>query len=1397
MPPEQHFPFDVFLCHSSKDKVVVREIAARLKQDGVRVWFDEDQIKPGDHVAAKIDEGLENSRVLVFCMSAHSMGADWAQLEAQTHRHRDPINRERRFLPLRLDQAPIKMALQATVHIDWNAGDREEAYEALLESSRGQQPRITPEQQAARERQMEKIQSLGHTNYVRSVEWSANGRRALSGSDDNIVRLWEVESGQCLRVLEGHSKSVNSVAWRADSRLLLSGSVDETIRLWDVESGKCLRVLEGHTDSVWSVSWCADGRHALSGSADNTLRLWEVESGNCLRVLEGHTKSVYSLGWSVDDRSVLSGSADNTVRLWDVDSGQCLRVLEGHTDSVLNVAWSADGRRALSGSADDTVRLWDVDSGQCLRVLEGHTSSVLSVAWSADGRRALSGSADNTVRLWDVESGQCLRVLEGHTSFVLSVAWSANGRRALSGSADNTMRLWEVDSGKCLRVAKGHTKPIRRVAWSANGRRALSGSEDKTVRLWNVGSGLCLNVLEGHTASVYSVAWSGDDRRALSGSEDKTVRLWDVDSGQSLRVLEGHTASVFSVALSADGRRALSGSADDTVRLWELGSGKCLRMLEGHTGSVLSVAWRADNRRALSGSYDKTVRLWDVDNGQCLRVLEGHTDWVWTVAWSADGRRALSGSHDMTVRLWDMDSGKCLRVLEGHTASVLSVAWSADGKRALSAARNGVMRVWDLASDVVEGTTAPQALELPAGDGTDYTNAKVLVVGDTHAGKTGLTHRLATGQWKPSDESTVGAWSTQWALKDNTAKAGTEREIWLWDFGGQADQRLIHQLYLDGSALILQLFDADTEDVLPGLRDWQTALRRCVKEPIPQFLIAGRIDAGFKASKTKIKAHASEQKMKFFETSAKEGTGCEELRQALIEAIPWDRMTKRTSPRIFKLIKDEILKLRDQGEVLHTFKELREELWRRLPDEPRFSDDILRTVIGLLDGPGVVKELDYGTYILLAPEWINSYAQAVLRTLRTDDKELGTLPLRSIAEGKLLYHYQGRDGSEVKMRRLPEADERVVLGEMEKQLEERGLCLRQGDKLVFPSHCGRDRPEMQTNPVVFVSYTVKGFLDDIYATLVVKLADCGAFTLKELWRDAADFVTLEGDHHMGIKLRRLSGCDGEISIYFGPGVSTDNQVIFANYIHAHLHGACEEEPRRLRHYVCPHCHTAKGNPEALMQKLMAKKEKAEVVCDVCDKSFKLWDTLEKKFASKEVGEIVFGMQMIDSSRLTTRRQGKLLVLEVGARITSANQKWFEIPTEEDDGIDIQMEFTDEAGNGVGKGLCLQLKAGNSYLNKRKTDGVEVFTIKKQRWVKTWMNQPFPVMLVIGTLPEDRDHLRRRDRLAFESVRWMEITSVLKKLTANGTKRVTQIEFHGEEVNLTTVMRARERALQAT
>ena len=122
---DESFAFDVFLSHSSKDKPVVRPLAERLRADGLRVWLDEWELRPGDHIQASIEDALERSlRVLVLCMSANAFGSDWSQLEAGVFRFRDPLNRDPRFVPLRLDDAVIEGSLAGLVYVDWRKKSR-------------------------------------------------------------------------------------------------------------------------------------------------------------------------------------------------------------------------------------------------------------------------------------------------------------------------------------------------------------------------------------------------------------------------------------------------------------------------------------------------------------------------------------------------------------------------------------------------------------------------------------------------------------------------------------------------------------------------------------------------------------------------------------------------------------------------------------------------------------------------------------------------------------------------------------------------------------------------------------------------------------------------------------------------------------------------------------------------------------------------------------------------------------------------------------------------------------------------------------------------------------------------------------------------------------------------
>lgn len=114
----EQFNYDVFISYSEKDKPAVRELAERLRRDGLRVWFDEWEIKPGDAILLKIQDGLEQSRTLVLVMSQHASASEWVTFEHHSVLFCDPTNQQRRFIPVRLDNAEIRDALKQFAVVD-------------------------------------------------------------------------------------------------------------------------------------------------------------------------------------------------------------------------------------------------------------------------------------------------------------------------------------------------------------------------------------------------------------------------------------------------------------------------------------------------------------------------------------------------------------------------------------------------------------------------------------------------------------------------------------------------------------------------------------------------------------------------------------------------------------------------------------------------------------------------------------------------------------------------------------------------------------------------------------------------------------------------------------------------------------------------------------------------------------------------------------------------------------------------------------------------------------------------------------------------------------------------------------------------------------------------------
>ncbi len=743
-------------------------------------------------------------------------------------------------------------------------------------------------------------------------------------------------------------------------------------------------------------------------------------------------------------------------------------------------------RRFVPLSLEECVLPETARRFRAIRWRPGEEESGYTQLLLACGRELLPVSGhDQTVQASAVTE----KILKGHSKEVWCITISGDGERVATGGGDGLVKVWHAANGTCL-TTFDHGYPVYAAVCSREGNRVISAGADGKIKVWDVGCTGSPIELTKHRDLIYALALAADDRTLVSGSGDRTVRVWDIESGKCVNTLKGHADEVCAVAIAPDGQRAISGSVDGSIRVWGLAQGKCQKILRGHTERVCRIVVFQQGGRMATGSNDGTVRIWDLTSGRCVATIEGHPGRVVAIAALLGGSvvaaaSACTQTSPSLVKLWDAENGACLATIsqgvgdypyDAEDAAFYSLCFSRLGDRLLVGCESGAVVNMDLAS---LGLAQKLSVSRPE---VRYTNAKVVLVGESGVGKSGLAVRLAESRWQQT-ESTHGM--QIWPLKyPGLGGPDMEREVWLWDLAGQPEYRLIHQLFLDETSLALVLYDsARPDDPMYGIGHWEEALRVAVGVQLPKLLVAARIDRGGpRLTSEKIGAFCSQHGYQHHtQTSAKTGEGCDALRQAILDSIPWDRLPWTATTRLFKTLQNAVVHLRNEGILLLRHAELHQQM-RLLHPEEAFGEAELRAVVGLMAGQGLVKKLSFGDFVLLQPEQINNYGAAVIRAARRHQDGIGCIKEDAVLSGT----FDMQD-----LQRVNRGDESFLLRALVQHFIDQSLCIKEptadGDQLVFPSQFNREMPDAPAPPPCSGAYRFRGQVETVFTTLVVRL----------------------------------------------------------------------------------------------------------------------------------------------------------------------------------------------------------------------------------------------------------------------------------------------------------------------
>ena len=566
---------------------------------------------------------------------------------------------------------------------------------------------------------------------IGSIAFSHDGKWIVTDTVDNILKVYDVQSGECVMQFE-EQDAYGELACSSNGKWVAAAEMDGIVTVLDIQNGTRIAQMdrgnyEYRSNDIWQLEFSPDG-NLLAATAGNSklyndddvclnpdtegtqTYVWDPKTGKQIIKFAGR-----EFVFSSDSRLIAGATADEILKndkridrcvsVWDLTAAEQIGYYSGHEDWVDAVTISPSGQFVTSSSRDGTLRVWDLEKDSQIMEYPNYDDPF----YTEDGRllALVFYHSSNSIEVWDVEGREKLVEISvgiGRYDFAKSIAIAHT--KQLTNNSHNKQK---DDGTPSFSIASepAFPWPSPKVMW-VDEQTLASTIINNGIMLWDIEDRCRKNpLLENEWIHHFTVLPSGE---ILAMDYDDETKILDVKNTEKLKVkitttsvpIEWYHPKVF----APSGDQLAVGGKNGTVSVWNFENPESQILLTGHSDEVLSLVFSPDGKQIVSGSKDNTVRVWDVVLGEEIAELpmDRQSDSL-SIVFSACGN-LIAGELDDEIRLWSADDFATVRVIPQKEVyrRTCPLAFSACSKYLAGATwwhkgwENLAIRLWDVSS---------------------------------------------------------------------------------------------------------------------------------------------------------------------------------------------------------------------------------------------------------------------------------------------------------------------------------------------------------------------------------------------------------------------------------------------------------------------------------------------------------------------------------------------------------------------------------------------------------------------------------------------------------------------------------------------------------------------------